>query len=232
MKKRCSRMCLLSAVLGLVTGAILLSGCGKSTPMQVLQNRYKLSDAEAAQWGRLHVDEAESLSVRIWGHIGRGEFDQARLMIKRFDDYHLDAVFDNRIKELWANVITRPAAEFLKEPQLQLLGEGKTVGFTTWGELLSSGFERAVLANDSITVYFVFKGYWQAHAMPVYAAVACGDFGTEEPQWRPLAHLVFSLDAAEETVKTFGKAQYARNIDEFVTYLRTRTFGSLKTENP
>lgn len=223
--------------LGLLPLAISLAvvvwtaGCAKPpTRIDQLQEKYQLSDQEAAQWGRLHVDEAESAAVALWTHVGRGEFDAVTLLVKRYGVSNMDSLFARRITGLWSQLINMPAAEFIKEPQFQLLGEGKPVGFATWGELFSGGFQRAILSDDSITVYFVFEGYWQTHAMPVYAAVLCGDFGTAEPEWRPFAHIVFSMDASEETIKFTGKAQFRRDMTEFLAYLRTRRMGEAMPE--
>jgi hypothetical protein len=210
-----------------------LAGCGgPPSRMESLKRQYQLTDAEAARWDRLYVDDAESLAVALWSHVGHGEFDAAMLMIKRFGVPQLEEMFSQRISGLWAKMIKMQAAEFLKEPQLKILGDGNTVGFETWGQLFAGGFQRAVLSEDSITVYFVFKGYWQTQSMPVYAAVLCGDFGTEEPQWRPFAHMLFSMDASEETIKATGKTQFRRDLDQFLEYLRTRETGESPSEKP
>ena len=214
-----------------IAATLAAIGCGKPNRLDALKEQYQLTGEDAALWGKLHVEDAESLAVALWSHIGRGEFDAAMLMIKRFGDPQLEEMFSQRVSGFWAQMITMPAAEFLKEPQLKILGEGKTVGFETWGDLFSGGFQRAVLSDDSITVYFVFKGYWQALSMPVYAAVACGDFGTDEPQWRPFAHIIFSMDASEETIKATGKTQFRRDLDQFLAYLRARNIGSIPAEN-
>jgi hypothetical protein len=231
MTKHCGipRFCLIWLGIGTT---LLTVGCGKPpSRIEALREQYQLTDEEAARWGRLHVEEAESSAVALWSHIGRGEFDAAMLMIKRFGDPQLEELFSQRISGLWSKMITMPAAEFLKEPQLKILGEGTTVGFETWGELFTGGFQRAVLSDDSITAYFVLKGYWQAVSMPVYAAIAFGDFGTEEPQWRPFAYMVFSLDASEDTRKATGKTQFRRDLDQFLTYLRSRNVESPPVEN-
>jgi hypothetical protein len=211
--------------------AVTIIGCAKQPgALDSLQKRYQLTDEETARWNRLRVDQAESLSVALWSHVGRGEFDSVMSLVNRFAEPNLDTLFARRISGLWSKIVTMPAAEFLKEPQLQLVGEGKTVGFETWGDLFSSGFQRAILSYDSITVYFVFKGYWQAHAMPIYAAVSCGDFGTEEPLWRPFANIIFSLDASEETIKNTGKIHFDRDLDQFLAYLRTRSTAPVPAE--
>jgi len=211
-----------------------VAGCGgPPSRMETLKKQYQLTDEETARWNRLHVEDAESLAVALWSHIGHGEFDAAMLLIKRFGVPHLEEMFSKRISDLWTQMIEMRAAEFLKEPQLKILGDGNTVGFETWGQLFTGGFQRAVLSDDSITVYFVFKGYWQAQSMPIYAAVMCGDFGTEEPLWRPFAHILFSLDASEETIKATGKTQFRRDLDQFLEYLRTRRIGEpTSDENP
>jgi hypothetical protein len=216
---------LAGVVLAVAATALLLAHCGEPSPSQVLRERYQLTDAEAEAWNRLYVVEAEVAATALWGLIGRGEFDSAMLVVERYGDERMESGFRNRIERVWAPVVNWPAAGFLNEPQIGL-GDGQTVGFSTWGELLSGGFQRAVLCDDSITVFFVFKGYWQAESMPVYAAAACGDFGTESPQWRPFAHVVFSADASEETVKSEGQAYFSRNLEEFLAYLKTRTFGT------
>ncbi len=225
MTRHWSAPILLTSSLILAAG-VYISSCGKpETRIDALRNQYQLTDVEAAKWGRLHVEEAESVAVALWYHVGHGDFDAVTLLVQRYGVANMDSLFTKRITDLWSRMVTLPAAGFLKEPQLQVLGEGNTVGFVTWGDLFSGGFQRAVLSDDSITVYFVFKGYWQTTSMPVYAAVACGDFGTEEPQWRPFAHLIFSMDASDETIKFTGKVQFRRDMTQFLDYLRTRRFG-------
>ena len=205
--------------------ALIGAACSQDNQSRTLRDRYQLTEEEAAQWQRLYVTDAESLATAVWGHIGRREFDQAMLLVDRFGDERMSQNFETRIQDVWAPVIDWPAADFTKEPQIGL-GEGKTVGFRTWGELLTGGFQRAVLCDDSITVFFVFNGYWETETMPVYAAVACGDFGSDTPQWRPFTHLVFSADASKETISSTGQAYFSRNLDEFLAFLKSRTFGS------
>lgn len=202
---------------------IFLAACNLQQSPQTPQARYHLTDAEAAAWDRLYVAEAESAAAAVWGHIGRGEYDQAMLLIDRYGDKHLSGNFENRIQNVWAPIIMWPAAEFSSEPQIGL-GKSETIGFRTWGELLSSGFQRAVLADDSITVYFVLKGYWRTETVPIYAAVGCGIFYEESPQWRPFAHFFFSADNSDETVKAMGQAYFARDLDDFLAHLRKRTY--------
>ena len=217
---------LIISVLALALLAGLFVSCGTSAP-STPQERYGLTDEEVAAWDRLYVVEAESLLVELWSHIGKGEFDQAMLMVTRFDDRRMKQVFQDRVDNLWNVMINWPADQLLKEPQIGL-GEGQTVGFNTWGELWQGGFQRAVIADDSITVYFVFKGYWQTERVPVYAAVSCGDFGEEQIQWQPFAHMVFSLDESKEAIKALGQSHRAENLEQFVAYLKTRTFGTFK----
>lgn len=207
---------------------ILVTACNLQQTPQTPQERYQLTDEEAAAWSRLHIDEADSAAAALWGHIGRGEYDKAMLLVDRYGDKHMSQNFEDRIQNVWAPIIMWPAAGFSAEPQIGL-GKSETVGFRTWGELLSSGFQRAAISNDSITVYFVLKGYWQTETVPIYAAVACGIFGQESPQWRPFAHLVFSADASQETINSTGQAYFAQNLDEFLEFLKRRnsgTFGS------
>jgi hypothetical protein len=204
-----------TVVLGVCTGT-------PNSPRQ----KYQLSSEEAEAWERLHVAEAESAAVALWGHIGRGEFDEAMLLVERFDDERMTLNFRRRIDNLWRPIIDLSAANFTAEHQIGL-GPGEPVGFTTFGDLLTGGFQRAVICTDSITAYFVFNGHWQTNTIPVYAAVACGIFEVEKTrQWRPFAHLVFSTDSSEEMVKARGQAFFAEDIDQFMAFLRTRTFGS------
>jgi len=204
---------------------IFVVACNLQSTPQTVQERYQLSDAEAEAWTRLHVDEADSAAAALWGHIGRQEYDQAKLLVDRYGDARMSKNFEGRIQNVWAPIIQWPAADFSTEPQIAL-GKSQTIGFRTWGELLSSGFQRAVLAEDSITVFFVLKGYWQTETIPIYAAVSCGDFGTETAQWRPFAHIIFSADASEATVNSTGQAYFAQNLDDFLAFLKKRTFGS------
>lgn len=203
----------------------ILWSCGQGRSPQSPKSRYHLSDAEAAAWDKFYVADAESVATALWGHIGREEYDQAMLLVDRYGDKRMSRNFEDRIQKVWAPIIEWPAADFTKEPQIGL-GQSETVGFRTWGELLTGGFQRVVLADDSITVFFVLKGYWQTGTVPVYAAVACGDFGEDQPQWRPFAHLIFSADASDEVVKSTGQAYFAQNLDDFIAFLRKRTFGS------
>lgn len=203
---------------------VLVVHCSDKSP-QTMQEKYGLSDQEALLWDQLYVDEAETTATVFWGLLGRGEFEQARLMIERFDDARMLKLFEDRIEGLWSKVYRWPAAGFTEEPQLAL-GPSETVGFRTWGELWSGGFQRAVLCNDSITVYFVFNGYWKTDSIPLYAAVACGDFGKESPQWRPFPITVFSIDASESTTKVYDDPIRCRTLDEFCAFLRTRTYGT------
>jgi hypothetical protein len=205
--------------------ALLLTACGQDQSSHDFRDRYQLTGEEAAAWERLYVAEAESVAAALWGHIGHGEYDQAMFLVDRYGDERLSRNFETRIQNVWAPVIQWPAADFTKEPQIGL-GAAQTIGFRTWGELLSGGFQRVVLADDSITVFFVLKGHWKTETIPVYAAVACGDFGEQTPQWRPFAHIVFSADASEEAVKSTGQAYFSSNLEEFVAFLRKRTFGS------
>ena len=212
--------------LGTILLVVFVVQCAQEPePKSGLQERYLLSDAEAKAWDTHWVDEAESVSTLFWGHVGKGEFDQAMLMIERYDDAKMKNIFRGRLSTLWQSVYSLPAASFTEEPQVGL-GPSETVGFETWGELLSGGFQRAVLCDDSITVYFVFKGYWQTKTQPFYAAVGCGDFGTESPNWRPLPSLVFSVDDTEQTISKLGEPQVYITLDGFLLYLRSRTFGS------
>ena len=215
----------LMKVIVLLIVTLISGACTQDNQSRTLRDKYQLTEEEAAKWERLYVAEAESLALAVWGHIGRREYDQAMLLVDRFGDQRMSKNFESRIQNVWAPVIDWPAADFTKEPQIGL-GEGKTVGFRTWGELLSGAFQRAVLCEDSITVFFVFSGHWETETMPIYAAVACGDFGTETPQWRPFAHLVFSADASKEAITSMGQAYFARDLDEFLAFLKSRTFGS------
>ncbi len=224
---KCSRRGL-AGTLTYLAILVVLGSCGQNQSPATPQDRYQLSAADAAAWDKLYVADAESVATALWGHIGRGEFDQAMLLVDRYGDKRMSSMFENRISTVWAPIIQWPAADFTKEPQIAL-GQSQTIGFRTWGELLTGGFQRAVLAEDSITVFFVFKGYWKTETVPVYAAVACGDFGKDMPQWRPFAHLVFSADASEEVVKSTGQAYFAQNLDDFLAYLKKRTFGSFGT---
>jgi hypothetical protein len=190
------------------------------------RERYHLSSEEADAWDRLNIAEAESASVALWGLIGRGEFEQAILMVERYDDRRMKQNFQRRIDKLWKPLVGLSAANFTAEQQIGL-GAGEPIGFTTFGELLSGGFQRAVICTDSITVYFVLKGHWKTETMPVYAAVACGVFEVQGMrQWRPFAHLIFSADASKEMVKARGQSFFAQDLDQFMAFLRTRTFGS------
>jgi hypothetical protein len=211
----------------IITALVLvIVQCGKeSIPEQTLQEKYGLSDQEARLWDSLWVDEADSVATLFWGLVGQGEFEQAALMVQRYDDERMKNVFENRLQNLWQVCYRWPAAGFTEEPQIDL-GPSKTVGFRTWGELLSGGFQRAVLASDSITVYFVFEGYWQTENMPLYAAVCCGDFGKDLPNWRPFPNLVFSVDNSEATKLALGEPQISTSLDGFILYLKDRTFGT------
>lgn len=187
-----------------------------------MRAKYDLSDQDAAAWERYYVREADSIVTLLWGQIGRGEFDAAMLSIQRFADPRLARDFRQRLDNLWSRTIGMPAENFTVEPQIGL-GHSRTVGFTNWGELLSGGFKHAVLTNDSLSAYFVFRGYWQTDSIPVYVAAGCGDFGETEVQWRPFAHLIFSVDRSEETIREKGQPVICRSIEEFIERLRTET---------
>jgi hypothetical protein len=208
----------------LALAALVLGACTGSSDSP--RQKYHLSREEAKAWERLHVAEAESAAVALWGYIGRGEFDKAMLMVERYDDPRMTQTFRRRIEDLWKPIVDLSAANFTAEQQIGL-GPGEPVGFTTFGDLLSGGFQRAVICSDSITAYFVFNGHWQTSSIPVYAAVACGIFDINgSRQWRPFAHLVFSTDSSDEMIKARGQAFFAEDLDQFVAFLRTRTFGS------
>lgn len=194
--------------------AALILGCAKPAPPGSMQAKYRLSDAEAEAWERLYIREADSIATLVWGLIGRAEYDKAMLSVKRFADANLEGDFNQRINRLWGPLNEVDASPFTAEPQIGL-GPGETVGFDTWGELLGSGFQRATLSEDSITVYFVLNGYWKTDSLPVYAAVACGDFGEEEVQWRPMAHLYFSVDRTDASNPVL-----APTVDAFLEHLR------------
>ncbi len=215
----------MTGVLACLLTMIIFGACSQEQSPKTVRERYQLTDGEAAAWERLYVADAESAAVALWGHIGLGEFDQAMFLVDRYGDKRMSQNFEERMRRVWAPVLQWPAATFSQEPQIGL-GEAKTVGFRTWGELLSGGFQRAVLAEDSITVFFVLKGYWETETIPIYAAVACGDFGAESPQWRPFVHIVFSADASEEAIKSTGQVYFSQDLDEFLTFLKERTFGS------
>ena len=220
------RFCrVMSGVLACLLTIIFLGACSQDQSPQTVRERYQLTDAEAAAWDRLYVADAESVATALWGHIGREEYDQAMFLVDRYGDERMSRNFEERIRYVWAPVIQWPAADFPKEPQIGL-GEAKTVGFRTWGDLLSSGFQRAVLAEDSITVFFVLNGHWETETIPIYAAVACGDFGTESPHWRPFVHIIFSTDASEEAIRSTGQAYFSQDLDDFLGFLKKRTFGS------
>lgn len=214
-------------VLLFVIFAMLLSfQCSADRPSSALQRKYKLSDKEWADWKRFHVDDADSVVTRFWGLLGEGDFDGALDMVKDIADGRMAQVFRNRVEKLWLPVVNWPAAPMTEENQIAL-GKSETIGFRTWGQLWSGGFQRAVFCGDSITAYFVFSGYWQTDSIPLYAAVMCGDFGVEVPQWQPFPNIIFSIDSSEEAIKAFGAPQRTRTLDEFLAYLRRRTFNSM-----
>jgi hypothetical protein len=206
----------------LVVLGFLLLKCGESATPGSMGAKYDLSDKDALAWERYYVREADSIATLVWGQIGRGQFDAALLSITRFADPALKKDYEQRIEGLWSHLIGTSAENFTVEPQIGL-GHGRPVGFRTWGELLSGGFQHGVLSQDSVSVYFVFKGYWQTDSLPVYAAIGCGDFGDEQVQWRPFSHITFSVDRSEEAVQEKGHAVISRSIEEFLHRLRTET---------
>ncbi len=205
---------------------VVVAHCSiESERPQTMQEKYQLSDDEAWLWEQLYVADAETTATVFWNLIGRGRFDEAMLMIKRFDDRRMTRIFEDKVENLWSVAYRWPADDLTEEPPFEL-GKSETVGFRTWGELWRGGFQRAVLCEDSITVYFVFNGYWQTDSIPLYAAVCCGDFGERSPQWRPFPITVFSIDESEPTEKVYGMPVRCRTLDEFCQFLRTRTYGT------
>ena len=65
---------------------IFVASCNLQQAPKTPQERYQMTDAEAAAWNRLHIEEAESAATALWGHIGRGEYDQAMLLVDRYGD--------------------------------------------------------------------------------------------------------------------------------------------------
>ena len=209
----------------LFTTVLTQSQCGSPGKQPSPEEDYHLTPAEREAWRWNDVAQADSVAKQFWGLLGKGSFDSAMAMVDSYQDPYMTQIFRDRIEKLWLPVVNWPAASLTEEPAIGL-GKSKTIGFRTWAQLWSGGFQRAVLCDDSITAFFVFKGFWQTDSIPLYAAVACGNFATAAPQWRPFPYVVFSLDAAEETIKTLGAPQRNRSLDEFVDYLRTRTFSN------
>lgn len=213
----------LAAILLLLV--VIISCSTESEPPQTMQEKYQLSDDEAWLWDQLYVAEAETTATVFWSLLGQGRFDEAMLMIERFDDPRMTRIFKDKMENLWSVAHRWPADDLTEEPPFEL-GTSETVGFRTWGELWQSGFQRAVLCEDSITVYFVFNGYWQTDSSPLYAAVCCGDFGEQSPQWRPFPITVFSIDESEPTKKVYGMPVRCQTLDQFCDFLRKRTYGT------